>query len=133
MAVSAQREAQKPEGGEVSEMWESGDSDYKLLFQEFDYKEKVRDVFFKMGKNSVDLYARVERGRLMIHQHLCPNKQQLPSTPLKPSQLSTPIFSTSCPKYKRFVVCCLSSPSLPFRLSQRDAGPYSCSRRSQYL
>lgn len=42
-------------------------------FQELDYKEKVTELFFKMGKDSVDLYARVERGSLKIDQHLCPN------------------------------------------------------------
>lgn len=89
------------------------------------------ELFFKMGKIRLICMTKSQKRKPEDRPTPLSQQQQLPSSPLRPSQLSTPIFSTSCPRYRTFVVCCLSSRSLPFLPSLRNAGLYSCSRQSQ--
>ena len=123
MAASEERQGQRPEGGKVETV--TVNSSFRSL------TIKGRELLlFKMaggggeGRNRLIYMIKNREREAEDTPTPLPQQQRLPSTPLRPSQLSA-LISPLPAQDKSFAVCCLSSPLPPLLLSQRNAGPHS--------
>lgn len=123
MAASEERQGQRPEGGKVETV--TVNSSFRSL------TIKGRELLlFKMaggggeGRNWLIYMTKNWERKAEDTPTPLPQQQPLPSTPMRPSQLSA-LISPLPAQDESFVVCCLSSPSPPLLLSQRNARPHS--------
>ena len=121
MAASEERQGQRPEGGKVERV--TVNSSFRSL------TIKGRELLlFKMaggggeGRNRLIYMIKNWERETEDTSTPLPQQQPLPSTPLRPSQLSA-LISPLPAQNESFVVCCLLSPLPPLLLSQRNAGP----------